>query len=285
MDSRISITGDREKLSSKKKVRRRRDELGRRVHVDSQGVTRVYEPTEKRWIVVDSSSSCSSSSSETLLLEGPAFTSRFDFAKGEFHVNSKPLVVKRASETRDVSRQKDGDTGRTIWDGAVVLAKYLEEIEDTLGRVIEVGAGVGLAGLAAAACSATHVVLTDLPYTLKTLKGNVGATLKLWDSTTTTNIEVTALDWTDLPSTMPSYDTVLSADCVWIPDLVPAFVNTLTHLRSFSKSKRFRVLLSHQTRSHLTDRLLFSSLESNHFTIKKLHPKITTPKIQVFELT
>ena len=155
--------------------------------------------------------------------------------------------------------------------------------------MIEIGAGVGLAGLAAAACSATHVVLTDLPYTLKTIQGNVDATLKLWKSTTTTttttpNIEVTALDWTDLPSTMPSYDTVLSADCVWIPDLVPAFVNTLKHLRSYSKSKHFRVLLSHQTRSHLTDRLLFSSLESNDFKIKKLHPKITTDKIQVFEL-
>ena len=99
----------------KQNGRRKRDEFGRRVHVDSQGVTRVYEPLEKKWIVVDDSlCSSSSSASETLLLEGPAFTSRYDFEKGEFRVNSKPLVVKRASETRDVSSQQDGDTVRTL---------------------------------------------------------------------------------------------------------------------------------------------------------------------------
>ena len=99
----------------KQNGRRKRDEFGRRVHVDSQGVTRVFSPKEKKWIVVDDSlCSSSSSASETLLLEGPAFTSRYDFEKGEFRVNSKPLVVKRASETRDVSSQQDGDTVRTL---------------------------------------------------------------------------------------------------------------------------------------------------------------------------
>ena len=270
-------------MRTEKQNSRRRDEYGRRIHVDSQGVTRAYDDSTKKWIVVESS--CSSDSGTVLLLEGPEFTSRFNFSKGEFRVNSKPLIVKRASETRDVSKQKDGDTGRTIWDGAVVLAKYLEEREERLGRVIEIGAGVGLAGLAAAACSATHVVLTDLTYTLKTINDNVDATLKAWNSADTTKMEVTALDWTDLPSTLPSYDTVLSADCIWIPDLIPSFVNTLVHLRSFSRSKNFRVLLSHQTRSHLTDRLLFSSLKSNNFKMRKLNPKLTTSKIQVFEFS
>jgi len=191
-----------------------------------------------------------------------------------------------------------------------VLAKYLEYNEvGKLGRVIEIGSGVGLSGIAAAACNAEYVLLTDLPYTLKTIQDNVDATLKAWGDDddddddddkkdtekTTCNrtlIEVDVLDWSDLPSKSQSFDTVLSADCVWIPDLVPAFIQTLVHLRSSSSSSsHFRVLLSHQTRSLETDRLLFSGLESNHFKIQQINTHKTLPKeyfvskIRIYELT
>ena len=54
-----------------------------------------------------------------------------------------------------------------VWEGAAVLVRHLGECEALRARlrgrrVLELGAGVGLCGLAAAAAGA-HVLLTDLP--------------------------------------------------------------------------------------------------------------------------
>lgn len=55
-------------------------------------------------------------------------------------------------------------SGGTVWDAAIVLATYLVDNAKQLvrgRRVLEVGAGLGLAGLAAAASGASHVHITD----------------------------------------------------------------------------------------------------------------------------
>jgi hypothetical protein len=49
-----------------------------------------------------------------------------------------------------------GITGGTVWDGAVVLSKYLEHLQKSSGvikgkRCVELGAGTGLVGIAVAA--------------------------------------------------------------------------------------------------------------------------------------
>ena len=87
-----------------------------------------------------------------------------------------PIGAGRRLVVRGVENSGQG-TGLTTWDGAVVLAKYLEH---HLGpsflagkRVLETGAGTGLVGLACAALGAAAVTLTDLPYTLGNLEANV----------------------------------------------------------------------------------------------------------------
>jgi predicted nicotinamide N-methyase len=81
-----------------------------------------------------------------------------------------------------------GVTGSTVWDGALVLAAYLSQpraiasLEARLGRrcvrVLELGAGTGLAGLAVAASGVLRgegasVVLTDLGAVSDFLAANV----------------------------------------------------------------------------------------------------------------
>jgi predicted nicotinamide N-methyase len=66
-------------------------------------------------------------------------------------------------------------TGGVIWDSGITLARFLEK-EDGVRvagkRVIELGSGTGLAGLAAAACGADSVLLTDM-FGMKLLESNV----------------------------------------------------------------------------------------------------------------
>ena len=53
-------------------------------------------------------------------------------------------------------------TGLITWDGAVVLAKYLETVPSFLlnKNVLELGAGTGLAGMAATLLGAKATLLT-----------------------------------------------------------------------------------------------------------------------------
>ena len=54
-------------------------------------------------------------------------------------------------------------TGGSVWPAAHVLARYLEKSGFAEKKtVLELGAGTGAAGLAAALCGATTVALTDL---------------------------------------------------------------------------------------------------------------------------
>lgn len=64
--------------------------------------------------------------------------------------------------------------------------------------------GTGLVGLSAAMLGAARVLLTDLPYTLDNLRGNVEMN---HDALAGTNslIEVTALDWFNVTDVVSAY--------------------------------------------------------------------------------
>lgn len=96
------------------------------------------------------------------------------------------------AESKGAAASTDpGVTGTTVWDAAVVLAGYMARWREDLSstqtrsmampawlpaeRVIEIGAGTGLAGLSAMAAGAVlgSVVLTDLPALVPLLEKNI----------------------------------------------------------------------------------------------------------------
>ena len=113
-------------------------------------------------------------------------------------------------------RMRDG-TGTMMWEAGVVLAKYLELVATfRRARVIELGAGTGVLGLAAAAMGA-DVLLTDVADVVPTLAFNVDRNRASVEAKGG-RARAAALDWTDcaaLPDGAAGCSWVLGADLVF----------------------------------------------------------------------
>lgn len=94
-----------------------------------------------------------------------------------------------------VERANTGEgTGHTVWDGAVVLAKYLEKAypRGLVGkRVLELGAGTGLVGVVSSVLGASTVYLTDLEYSLRTCRETIDRNKAVLKG----HVECRELDW------------------------------------------------------------------------------------------
>lgn len=128
-----------------------------------------------------------------------------------------------------------GVTGSVMWDSGVVLGKFLEhatetETVDLQGKkIVELGAGCGLAGCIAAFLGA-HVILTDLPDRLKLLKKNVEANLY---GNVRGSAVVDELTWgTDLDPDFcnPLPDYVIGSDVIYSEGAVTDLLKTLLDL-------------------------------------------------------
>ena len=272
-----------------------------RRHVAADGSVRELNPSTREWVLVSNVGVGGDNVSPLLAIEGRRF--EFDFAAGEFQVSGWPVVVLPAAETRDSTVQIDGDTGRTVWDAAVVLSKgFLEHQEATTEvfglrgkHVLELGAGTGLAGMAAAVLGA-HAVITDLAYCLPDIQRNVNATRKA--SAASVSVTVQELDWlrpqaffesrdSDDNGTLMPFDIVLAADIVWLDHLVSPLVALLGLL--LDRNAEMQFIFAHQTRSQQTDDAFFGELTARFRVVRvpdtELHFKFSGSKVQVFKAT
>ena len=124
--------------------------------------------------------------------------------------------------------------GHKTWAASYMLAKRLLLFRDSLpifsdyrlqqgkpARVLELGAGTGLVGIAAAAIFATHVDLTDLPEICANLAHNTEKNESMVRECGG-SMAVFPLDWSDLPpkeevSAEDKYDAILAADSLYSP--------------------------------------------------------------------
>lgn len=140
-----------------------------------------------------------------------------------------------------------GDSlGLKTWASSFLLAKRLVTLRAELPAVsegttiLEIGAGTGLVGLAAAAAYQCHVILTDLPDIVPNLKRNAEENIALL-SHYGAKVDAAVLDWTE-PASFPAdphtFTLILAADPIYSPDHPRLIVQTIEHHLSLSASAR-----------------------------------------------
>lgn len=177
-----------------------------------------------------------------LALPYKRFLFRFD---GDFSINEKPLILEK-TEPRDSNMSVNGDTGCAVWDAAIYLAKFLESnpllVENK--KILELGSGLGLCGIACAHIGAKKITMTDLDYILPTTLTNVAR------NNVSGKVEVKHLDWNDcIYDTLGEIDLIIASDTVWISSLVDSFANVI--LESIRRNPDAQILISNQKRSEV----------------------------------
>ncbi|KAI8102053.1 hypothetical protein M9434_007112 [Picochlorum sp. BPE23] len=217
-----------------------------------------------------------------LLLTGPEHRDTYD--NGLVLMGGKNRVTvheEGSSETRQ-------GTAWCVWDGSIVLVRHFEAafVQGTAScpdRILELGAGCGVAGLGLAILfENAKVCLTDIPDALDSLSRNVQL-----NPTVTSRVSVSACDWTCPPLDLlqKPFDLVIAADCVWLEELVEPFVETMTLISKYNPTCVF--FLSYQSRTRRVDRLLFDSLRRNRFVVEEVDMAKHEPprgKIQLYRL-
>lgn len=157
--------------------------------------------------------------------------------------------------------------GFKTWTSSLLLARRLKSLSSYLPaetpRVLELGAGTGLVGIAAACVWKTQVTLTDLPEIVPNLQINVAQnqeSVTALGGTTSTM----ALDWSDstLVPENPSqrFPIIVAADPLYSPDHPKMLVETVMRWLSKTSDARFIIELPlrggyDQERSELKARL------------------------------
>ena len=156
-------------------------------------------------------------------------------------VRQQPRGLSKRTTSADLRNGKSavvGECAAGSWEGGSVWPPALElvqslccaghSIDVEAATVLELGAGCGLVGIAAALRGARRVALTDLPVALPTLRSNLAANGLVEGEG---GIEVGTLDWTAseqplLESAGRSFDVVVASECLYDADMVLPLLRT-----------------------------------------------------------
>ncbi|CAI5743040.1 unnamed protein product [Peronospora destructor] len=128
-------------------------------------------------------------------------------------------VLELRTDRKIVFTEKQGQQAK-VWDCALMLAKFL--VNDTYfphnffmnKRVIELGCGIGVPGLTAAALGAKEVVLTDMPMAVPWIQANIEQNQML--GLIAGNVCAQGLMWGDQEALeLQHFDLILCSDLVY----------------------------------------------------------------------
>jgi predicted nicotinamide N-methyase len=109
----------------------------------------------------------------------------------------------------------------TIWPASLLLADFISAIPpDPTKRWMEVGAGLGVSGLFAAAFGHQVTVTDKEPLSLSLARASAGL------NGLSQGMTFRTLDWTD-PQPLDAYDVILASEVVYDPDNLPALITFL----------------------------------------------------------
>ena len=149
-------------------------------------------------------------------------SSRYDVIEEQIHLDSCSFTMLRVRDTNVLLEQIHPSTFRgderlpywaELWPSSVELARSCLGISNLAGRrVLELGCGLGLAGIAAASRGA-RVLLTDYePDALRFARYNASKNLS-WD-VIEERVEVRLLDWRS-DEEVGQFDMIMGADVVY----------------------------------------------------------------------
>ncbi|KAJ2003943.1 Protein-lysine N-methyltransferase efm6 [Coemansia thaxteri] len=203
------------------------------------------------------------------------------------------LEISRASASpvrvlQDVTGSMRCGVGSTVWDAALVVAKYIERQTDEgkldlRGKtVLELGSGTGLVGIAIGRLHPkSHVVVTDKQELVGLLERNIAL------NSASDNTRAEKLDWreTDKAGANVAPDVIVVSDGIWDKDLHQPLADTLARLAG----KDTTVLLGYESRS-FGDEAEFIAKWSQTFRFRDIkpseqHPVMQSEDIYLFEGT
>ncbi|KAK1944541.1 Alpha-ketoglutarate-dependent dioxygenase alkB 7 [Phytophthora citrophthora] len=151
----------------------------------------------------------------------------------------KDFVTESALELRGgkkiIFQEKQGQQAK-VWDCALVLSKFLANDEFFPNgffenkRVIELGCGIGVPGLAAAALGAKEVTLTDMPMAVPWIQTNIDRNQTL--GCISVPVRAQGLMWGEKDELEAlQFDVILCSDLVYgHRDISQKLVETILHL-------------------------------------------------------
>lgn len=115
--------------------------------------------------------------------------------------------------------------GGHIWPAGDLLARYAIN-KKFGGKIVELGSGTGLTGLALAKANpSAHVYITDQDMMLPLMENNIQI------NELQHQVEAKVLDWGEpLPAFCKDVDVILAADCVYLESAFPLLNQTLLDL-------------------------------------------------------
>ncbi|XP_068208641.1 protein N-lysine methyltransferase METTL21D-like [Palaemon carinicauda] len=177
-------------------------------------------------------------------------------------------------KTLCIYQENEGDVGCVVWDAAIVVAKYLEKHREQPeknvvagGSVVELGAGTGFLGLAAALMGASKVTITDLPEFVHLMEKNIEENRHVIKG----QVKAKALEWGNKEhiDAIDKPKVILVADCIYYEKSLEPLISTL---RSIS-GPHTTILLSYEERTTGNKLLLqekFFELMDQYFTKTKI---------------
>ncbi|KAG5179856.1 putative methyltransferase-domain-containing protein [Tribonema minus] len=176
----------------------------------------------------------------------------------ERHDQGGAQVVKvsvRGGEICIAQQPGSGNLGTSVWDASVILVHYLNDNSKQFNqrtmdgkRVLELGAGCGLAGIYCATLGA-DVTLTDLEPVLPILNQN--ARRNLGGMPESVKYKVQEYCWGNPVDALDApYDYIIACDCVYVESLVEVLVWSLEQLAGASTTV---VVCRHVHTSKLVD--------------------------------
>jgi len=172
--------------------------------------------------------------------------------------------------------------GGHLWPAGELLSRYLiRQTPFPFHKIIEIGSGMGLAGLALARGKPEdlELYLTDQENMLDLMNANIRLNGE------TDRVQARVLNWGEpLPAFCRGVDLVLAADCAYLEGAFPLLEQTLLDL---TENSDVPILLSYKRR-RAADRKFFRAMAKN-FTIEELtdypeFPEFHKQRLFLFEL-